>query len=61
MRTECVNRNHWTSLLETRVVIGDFKSDHNLRPRHSALDYLTQAEYAGCRTHRRHSAACGIN
>jgi hypothetical protein len=25
LRTECLNRNHWTSLLEARVVIGDFK------------------------------------
>ncbi|MEU5405231.1 integrase core domain-containing protein [Nocardia asteroides] len=41
LRTECLNRNHWTSLIEARVVIGDFKADHNLRHRHSALGYLT--------------------
>ena len=26
LRRECLNRNHWTSLLEARVVIGDFKT-----------------------------------
>lgn len=41
LRTECLNRNHWTSLLEARVVIGDFKTDHNLRHRHAALGYRT--------------------
>ena len=35
LRAECLNRNHWTSLLEARVVIGDFKNEHNHR--HAAL------------------------
>ncbi len=34
LRKECLNRNHWTSLLEARVVIEDFKDDHNHRHRH---------------------------
>ncbi|MEV6430481.1 DDE-type integrase/transposase/recombinase [Nocardia sp. NPDC051463] len=34
LRHECSNRNHWNSLLEARVVIGDFKTDHNRRHRH---------------------------
>ena len=42
LRKECLNRNHWTSLLEARVVIEDFKDDHNHR--HSSLGYLTPAE-----------------
>jgi transposase InsO family protein len=46
LRKECLNRNHWTDLLEARVVIGDFKHEHNTRHRHSALGYLTPAEYA---------------
>ena len=29
LRKECLNRNHWTTLLEARVVIGDFKDEHN--------------------------------
>lgn len=29
LRRECLNRNHWNTLLEARVVIGDFKHDHN--------------------------------
>ncbi|MEV0855127.1 integrase core domain-containing protein [Nocardia fluminea] len=37
LRTECLNRNHWTSLLEARVVIGDFEADHHRRHRNSAL------------------------
>ncbi|MEU1550667.1 integrase core domain-containing protein [Nocardia sp. NPDC005745] len=61
LRTECLNRNHWTSLLEARVVIGDFKTDHNRRHRHSALGYLTPAEYAAACTHTHHPLACGTN
>ncbi|MBF6303097.1 IS3 family transposase [Nocardia amamiensis] len=61
LRTECLNRNHWTNLLEARVVIGDFKDDHNRGHRHSALGYLTPAEYAASCTHRHHPVACTIN
>ncbi|WP_282780681.1 IS3 family transposase [Nocardia sp. CC201C] len=61
LRTECLNRNHWTSLLEARVVIGDFKVDHNRRHRHSALGYLTPAEYAAACTHTHHPVGCGTN
>ncbi|MCZ4080354.1 IS3 family transposase [Rhodococcus sp. H36-A4] len=48
---ECLNRNHWMSLLEARVVIEDFKDDHNHRHRHSSLNYRTPAEYAAKCTH----------
>ncbi|WP_280255018.1 IS3 family transposase [Nocardia wallacei] len=61
LRAECLNRNHWTSLLKARVMIGDFKDDHNRRHRHSALGYLTPAEYAAACTHAHHPVACGIN
>lgn len=61
LRTECLNRNHWTSLLEARVVIGDFKDEHNKRHRHSALGYLTPAEYAARCSHTHHPMACSIN
>jgi transposase InsO family protein len=60
MRRECLNRNHWTSLLEARVVIGDFKDEHNRRHRHSALGYLTQTEYAARCSHTDHPVACEI-
>ncbi|WP_411289691.1 MULTISPECIES: IS3 family transposase [Mycobacteriaceae] len=61
LRKECLNRNHWNTLLEARVVIGDFKDEHNHRHRHSALGYRTPAEYAAaCRcTHT--PMACTIN
>jgi putative transposase len=29
LRKECLNRNHWNTLFEARVVIGDFKDEHN--------------------------------
>ncbi len=61
LRKECLNRNHWTSLLEARVVIDDFKDDHNHRHRHSSLGYLTPAEYAARCTHRHHSVGCEID
>ena len=51
LRKECLHRNHWTSLLEARVVIEDFKDDHNHRHRHSSLGYLTPSEYAAQCTH----------
>ncbi|MCA4724638.1 IS3 family transposase [Mycolicibacterium fortuitum] len=61
LRKECLNRNHWNTLFEARVVIGDFKTEHNTRHRHSALGYRTPAEYsAACRcTHT--PMACSIN
>ncbi|WP_182624695.1 integrase core domain-containing protein [Rhodococcus opacus] len=31
LRKECLNRNHWTSQLEARVVIGDFKDARTVR------------------------------
>jgi hypothetical protein len=48
LRKECLNRNHWSTLLEARVVIGDFKEDHNTRHRHSALG-LPHAGRVRCR------------
>jgi transposase InsO family protein len=60
LRKECLNRNHWTALLEAQVVIGDFKNEHNHR-RHSALGYLTPAEYAARCRHTHHPVACEIN
>nr|WP_110782027.1 IS3 family transposase [Mycolicibacterium parafortuitum] len=61
LRKECLNRNHWNTVLEARVVIGDFKEEHNQRHRHSALGYRTPAEYAAvCRcTHT--PMGCSIN
>lgn len=55
LRKECLDRIHWNTLFEVRVVIGDFKDDHNHRHRHSALGYRTPGEYAAnCRcTHTR--------
>ncbi|MFI6369138.1 IS3 family transposase, partial [Nocardia sp. NPDC050630] len=44
-----------------RVVIGDFKLEHNRRHRHSALGYLTPAEYAARCGHTHHPVACDIN
>ena len=61
LRQECLNRNHWTSLLEARVVIGDFKDDHNHRHRHSALGYLTPAEYAARCAHIHAPVGCEID
>jgi putative transposase len=41
LRKECLKgSSHWTTLLEARVVIGDFKHEHDHRHRRSALGYL---------------------
>jgi putative transposase len=61
LRRECLNRNHWSTLFEARVVIGDFKRHHNLRHRHSALGYRTPAEYAAACRHAHTPVACEIN
>ncbi|WP_176224923.1 integrase core domain-containing protein, partial [Rhodococcus sp. 1168] len=61
LRKECLNRNHWTSLLEARVVIEDFQDDHNNRHRHSSLGYLTPAEYAAQCTHTHQPVGCEID
>ena len=61
LRKECLNRNHWTTLREARVVIGDFKEEHNHRHRHSALGDLTPAEYAAVCRHTHHLMSCNIN
>jgi len=61
LRKECLNRNHWTTLLEARVAIADFKHEHNTAHRHSALGYLTPAEYAAQCSHTHHPVACEIN
>jgi transposase InsO family protein len=55
-----LSRNHWTNLLEAGVVIGDFKDDHTHRHRHSALGYLTPAEYAARCAHSHHPVGCEI-
>jgi putative transposase len=61
LRRECLKRNHWTSRLEARVVIGDFKDEHNTRHRHLALGYLTPAECAARCSHAHTPVACEIN
>ena len=48
LRKECLNRNHWNSLFEARVVIGDFKHEHNQRHRHSALGYEAPDQFMIC-------------
>ena len=61
LRKECLNRNHWNSLFEARVVIGDFKYEHSHRHRHSALGYRTPAEYAAACRHIHTPGACEMN
>jgi putative transposase len=59
LRKECLNRNHWNSLFEAWVVIGDFKHEHNHR--HWALGYRAPAEYAAACRHTHTPVACEIN
>ena len=42
LRKECLNRNHWNTLLEARVVIGDFKHEHNHR--HAIRPWATERQ-----------------
>ena len=52
VRDECLNLNQFHSLLEARVVIGDWKTDYNQYHRHSSLGYLTPNEYAQQQTNQ---------
>ena len=61
LRKECLNRNHWNTLLEARVVISDFKDEHNHRHRHSALGYRRPSEYAAVCRCIHTPMACSIN
>ncbi|WP_081792622.1 integrase core domain-containing protein [Rhodococcus wratislaviensis] len=51
LRREYLNRTHWTSLLEARVVIEGFKDNNNHRHCHSSPGYHTPAECAARCTH----------
>ena len=46
LRDECLNINSFYSLLHARVVIGDWKTEHNHDRRHSSLGYLAPVDYA---------------
>ncbi|MGY1876349.1 integrase core domain-containing protein [Nocardia gipuzkoensis] len=46
LRSKCLNRIHWTGLLEARVVIGTFKDEHNRCPAPLCPGYLPPAEYS---------------
>jgi putative transposase len=46
IRDECLNVNSFCSPAQARVVITDWKHDYNYHRRHSALGYMTPADYA---------------
>jgi putative transposase len=45
-RDELLNGERFDSLLEAKVVIGDWRTDYNTRRPHSSLGMLTPAAYA---------------
>ncbi len=45
-RDECLNDHWFTNLAEARILIHAWRRDYNLHRPHSALDYLTPAEFA---------------
>lgn len=45
-RDECLNDHWFTTLAEARILIAAWRRDYNLFRPHSALDYLTPAEFA---------------
>ena len=61
LRKECLNRNPWNTVLEARVVIGDFKHGYNHCHRQTALGRPTPAEYAAACRCTRAPMACSIN
>lgn len=45
LREECLNQHAFRNLLDARQTIEAWRQDYNLARPHSALDYLTPAEY----------------
>ncbi len=45
-RDECLNREMFTSILEARVVVEDWRREYNEKRPHSSLGYVTPAEFA---------------
>jgi putative transposase len=45
LRDECLNVEVFRNLLEAQVVLEDWRLDYNQERPHSALDYLTPAEF----------------
>jgi len=45
-RDECLNEHWFTNLAEARVLVAAWRRDYNESRPHSALDYLTPAEFA---------------
>lgn len=43
---ECLNEHWFTTLAQARIVIGAWRQDYNETRPHSALDYLSPAEFA---------------
>jgi putative transposase len=46
LRDECLNRELFGSLLEARIILEGWRNEYNHQRPHSALGYLTPAEYA---------------
>ena len=61
IRKECLNPQPLEHPVRGRVVIGNFKQEHNHRHRHSALGYRTPAECAAACSHSHTPVACDIN
>ena len=45
LRDECLNQHSFRNLAEARSLIEEWRQDDNLNRPHSALDYMTPAEY----------------
>ncbi|RZU48111.1 putative transposase [Fluviicoccus keumensis] len=45
LREECLNQHSFRNLAEARSLIEEWRQDYNLSRPHSALDYMTPAEY----------------
>ena len=48
LRDECLNREIFSSLLEARLVLEQWRVEYNQHRPHSALGYLTPTEFAAC-------------
>ena len=47
LRDECLNREIFSSLLEARLILEQWRVEYNQNRPHSALGYLTPTEFAG--------------
>ena len=60
-RDECLNREHFFTMTEARVVIGDYRDEYNRVRPHGGLGYLSPAEFVSRQARDRQASEETLN